>query len=355
MKITDWIRGLLRDGQYRPGYRELQELSEKAKRAAGVYNHEELSGLIHQYRRSDEAVERIALAIAKSEPFYCPTLTMNRYSIEMMKALADTPFMEKHGCRLSDINPEDATSIHGLLAMYTFMRDEELRKFPVNGVERPAHDEVISAIRILDYRRQGRDISELCELATYAMLPSEYVKIRYGLGQECGIYDFIERYLTEHEDDVISSEMRRNYALAQADVCTAAEKAVENIPGVRLPDFYLENLDRELEKLGSIALSPDTVNDIIHIKSDFLIKYGIDMDAPPEERSRQAVKAYCELDARFVKMVGRKPYAEGLLASLKKKSDNPTTTKALSQETRRNHIRNPPPPKNKGKGRKPSF
>ncbi len=353
MKITDWIRGLLREGQYRPGYRELQELSEKAKRAAGVYNHEELSGLIRRYRRSDEAVERIALAIAKSEPFYCPTLTMNRYPIEMIKALADTPFMEKHGRRLSDINPEDASPIHGLLAMYTFMRDEELRKFPVTGMERPVHDEVISAIRILDYQRQNRDISELCELATYAMMPSEYVKMRYGLGQECGIYDFIERYLTEHEDDVISSEMRRNYARAQADVCTAAEKAVENIPGVRLPDFYLENLDRELGNLGRIAASPDAVNDIVHIKSDFLIKYGIDKAASPEEQSHQAQKAYCELDARFVKMTGRRPYADGLMTSLQQKSCNTKADKVQTQPARSNHIRNPPPAK--GKSRKPSF
>lgn len=29
MKITDWIKGLLRDGKPGPGYRELQELSEK--------------------------------------------------------------------------------------------------------------------------------------------------------------------------------------------------------------------------------------------------------------------------------------------------------------------------------------
>ncbi len=353
MKITDWIRGLLRDGQYRPGYRELQELSEKAKRAAGVYNHEELTGLIRRYRRSNEAIERIALAIAISEPFYCPTLTMNWYSIEMMGALMATSFIEKHGRRLSDINPEDATPIHGLLAMYTFMRDEELRKFPAAGMGRPAHDEVISAIRILDCQRQNRDISELCELATYAMLPSEYVKIRYGLGQECGIYDIIERYLTEHEDEGISSEMHRNYARAQADVCTAAEKVVENIPGVRLPDFYLENLDRELGNLGRIAISPDAVNDLIHIGSDFLIKYGIDKNAPSEDISRQAQKTYCELDARFVRMTGRRPYAEGLLASLRQKPWNTTADKVRPQQTRRNHIRNPPP--SNGKGRKPSL
>lgn len=353
MKITDWIRGLLRNGQYRPSYRELQELSEKAKRAAGVYNHEELTRLIRQYMKSDWAIERIALAIAKSEPFINPSSTSNRPSIEMMDALLSTTFMGKHGHRLSDINPEDATPVHGLLAMYTFMRDEELRKFPATGMERPAHDEVISAIRILDCQRQNRDISELCELATYAMLPSEYVRIRYGLGQECGIYDFIERYLTEHEDDVISSEMRRNYARAQTDVCTVAEKAVENIPGVRLPDFYLENLDRELDNLGRIAASPDAVNDLVHITSDFLIKYGIDKQSSPEEQSRQAQKAYCELDARFVKMTGRRPYADGFMASLRQKSCNTKADKAQTQPARSNHIRNPPPAK--GKSRKPSF
>lgn len=353
MKIADWIRGLLRDGQYRPDYSELYELSEKAKRAAGVYNHEELAGLIRRSRKSDEAVERIALAIAKSEPFYCPTLTMNRYSIEMMDALMSTPFMEKHGRRLSDINPKDATPVHGLLAMYTFMRDEELKKFPKTGMERPVHDEVISAIRILDCQRQNRDISELCELATYDMPPSEYVKIRYGLGPECGIYNFIERYITEHEDEGISSEMRQNYARAQADVCTAAEKAVENIPGVRLPDFYLENLDRELDRLSRIAASPDAVNDLVHIKSDFLIKYGIDKQSPPEEQSRQAQKAFCDLDARFVKMTGRRPYAEGFMASLRQKSGNTKSDKVQKQPARSNHIRNPPPAK--GISRKHSF
>lgn len=346
MKITDWIRGLLRDGQYRPGYRELQELSEKAERAAGVYNHEKLTKLIRQYGKSDWAVERIALAIAKSEPFINPSSTANRYSIEMMKALADTPFMEKHGRRLSDINPEDATPIHGLLAMYTFMRDEELRKFPVTGMERPVHDEVLSAIRILDSQRRNRDISELCELSAYSMLPSRYVMMRYGLERDCDAYRCIEDHITE-------SDNPRVLLQAEADMCVAAERAVENIPNVRLPDFYLENLDRELDNLGRIAASPDAVNDLIHIKSDFLIKYGIDKQASPEDQSRQAQKAYCDLDARFVRMAGRRPYAEGLMASLRQKSGNTKADKVQTQPARSNHIRNPPPAK--GKSRKPSF
>lgn len=346
MKITDWIIRLLRDGQYRPGYRELQELSEKAERAAGVYNHEELTRLIRQYRKSDWTVERIALAIAKSEPFINLSSTANRYSIEMMKELADTPFMEKHGRRLSDINPEDSTPIHGLLAMYTFMRDEELRKFPVNGMERPAHDEVISAIRILDNQRRNRDISELCELSAYSMLPSRYVMMRYGLERDCDAYRCIENHITD-------SDNPRVLLQAEADMCVAAERTVENIPNVRLPDFYLENLDRELDNLGRIAASPDAVNDLIHIKSDFLIKYGIDKQASPEDQSRQAQKAYCDLDARFVRMAGRRPYAEGLMASLRQKSGNTKADKVQTQPARSNHIRNPPPAK--GKSRKPSF
>lgn len=337
---------MLRDGQYRPDYRELQELSEKAERAAGVYNHEELTKLIRQYGKSDWAVERIALAIAKSEPFINPSWTANRYSIEMMDALADTPFMEKHGRRLSDINPEDATPIHALLAMYTFMRDEELRKFPVNGMKRPTEDEVISAIRILDSQRRNRDITELCELSAYSMLPSRYVMMRYGLERDCDAYRCIENHITE-------SDNPRALLQAEADMCVAAERAVEYIPGVRLPDFYLENLDRELDNLGRIAASPDAVNDLIHIKSDFLIKYGIDKAASPEEQSSQAQKAYCDLDARFVKMTGRRPYAEGLMASLRQKSANTKADKVQTQPARSNHIRNPPPAK--GKGRKPSF
>ena len=76
----------------------------------------------------------------------------------------------------------------------------------------------------------------------------------------------------------------------------------------RPPVDYLDKLNGELERLGWIAASPDTVHDIIHISPSFLVKYGIDKNASAAERSCQAEKAYRELDARFVRMTGRRPY-----------------------------------------------
>ena len=90
---------------------------------------------------------------------------------------------------------------------------------------------------------------------------------------------------------------------------------------VRLPDFYLERLDGELEILGRIAASPDVVHDILQISPTFLAKYGIDKNVSATERSCQAEKACRELDARFVRMTGRRPYADELFASIRRKRE----------------------------------
>ena len=51
-----------------------------------------------------------------------------------------------------------------------------------------------------------------------------------------------------------------NIPRIEAEMCAAAEKAVENIPGVRLPDFYLEGLDREdVYKRQSMSLSVTSI------------------------------------------------------------------------------------------------
>ena len=235
----------------------------------------------------------------------------------MMDVLTDTPFMAKHGSQLTDIPPWEATSVHGLFAMYTIMRDWGCTKYPMNRIERPPHSEVISAIRILDFQRKSRDVSELCELASYSMVPSTYVKLRYGIEDKCSTYEWLESYLMDRDDCCIEPDVRMNIPRIEAEMCAAAEKAVENIPGVRLPDFNLEGLNQELYKLGRIAVSPDASNDLINVQPDFLIKYGIDKTAAPEEQSRQAQKAYKELDDRLGRVTSRRLYADEFFASLR--------------------------------------
>lgn len=346
MKFTEWIRHRI-VGRFRePDYRELQEIAQKAKLLAGVYNHGELAKFIREYSHSEKAIEQIALLIAKSEPFDSPISTMKKESVNMMDVLTDTPFMAKHGSQLTDIPPWEATSVHGLFAMYTVMRDWGCTKYPMNRIERPPHSEVISAIGILDFQRKSRDVSELCELASYSMLPSTYVKLRYGIEDKCSTYEWLESYLMDRDDCCIEPDVRMNIPRIEAEMCAAAEKAVENIPGVRLPDFYLEGLDRELDKLGRIAASPGSVNDPIHIRPDFLVKYGIDRSSPEDVIRKQAEKAYRELDARFVRMTGRRPYADEFFRNISPVRSTPSETTLR----RKPHITVRPKPKGRGMG-----
>ena len=128
-----------------------------------------------------------------------------------------------------------------------------------------------------------------------------------------------------------------------ARLTRAVEKIFESICE-RPPVPYLNKLNDELEKLGQIAHLPDNVHDIIHIRPDFLAKYGIDRRASSEECSAKAEKAYRELDARFVRMTGRRPYADELFNGMKKKQSDSSE----ERPSRKQHIRQKP----KSRGRK---
>ena len=128
-----------------------------------------------------------------------------------------------------------------------------------------------------------------------------------------------------------------------ARLTRAVEKIFESICE-RPPVPYLNKLNEELEKLGQIAHFPDNVHDIIHIRPDFLAKYGIDRKASSEECSAKAEKAYRELDARFVKMTGRRPYADELFNGMKKRQSGSSE----ERPSRKQHIRHKP----KSRGRK---
>ena len=128
-----------------------------------------------------------------------------------------------------------------------------------------------------------------------------------------------------------------------ARLTRAVEKIFESICE-RPPVPYLNKLNEELEKLGQIAALPDNVHDTIHIRLDFLAKYGIDRKASSEECSAKAEKAYRELDARFVRMTGRRPYADELFNGMKKRQSDSSE----ERPSRKQHIRHKP----KSKGRK---
>ena len=106
------------------------------------------------------------------------------------------------------------------------------------------------------YRRKGSDTWELCNLAVHLVPPSRYVALRYGLADDYDRLDRLHRSGPEPAyDEGVALESR---------LCRNAEKAAESIGDVRLPDFYLEKLNGELENLGRIAASPDAVHDILH-------------------------------------------------------------------------------------------
>lgn len=128
----------------------------------------------------------------------------------------------------------------------------------------------------------------------------------------------------------------------QARLTRSVEKVFESVCH-HPPMEYLDKLNGELENLGRIALHPDVVRaPFSFISPLLLVKYGIDKTASPEECSRQAEKAYRELDARFVRMTGRQPYADELSSSLRRRSEE--------NHPRRNFFRRLP-----SKGRKMSL
>lgn len=170
----------------------------------------------------------------------------------------------------------------------------------------------------------------------------------------CDHYGFTEDYRLFHQlEELEPAEYKRKRetgevpAILEVDarLTHTVEKVFESLCG-KPPAPYLDKMNGELEKLGQIAALPDSVHDILHISPAFLVKYGIDKNASVTERSCQAEKAYRELDARFVKMTGRRPYADDLFASIRQGKEKTPEAKRPKQ-VHKPILRNPP-----SKGRK---
>ena len=173
----------------------------------------------------------------------------------------------------------------------------------------------------------------------------------------CDYYGFTEDYLLFHQlEELAPDEYKRKRETGEvpdilevdARLTRTVEKVFESLCG-KPPARYLDKMNEELEKLGQVAAMPDSVHDILHISPAFLVKYGIDKNASATERSCQAEKAYRELDARFVKMTGRRPYADELFVSIRNRRESESKENRPKQ-THSPILRNPP-----AKGRKMSL
>lgn len=194
-----------------------------------------------------------------------------------------------------------------------------------------------------DTRKRQEVISCLYRsLMQYWDIPQS-VQDYYGLTDDYRLYHQLE----EMDPETYRQKRAAGEIPDVLEVDARLTRAVENIFESiceRPPVPYLNKLNDELEKLGQVAALPDNVHDILHIRPDFLAKYGIDRRTSPEVCSALAEKAYRELDARFVKMTGRRPYADELFNGVKQSRSEVRENKP----SRKLHITQKP----KSKGRK---
>ena len=168
----------------------------------------------------------------------------------------------------------------------------------------------------------------------------KHIRDHYGLTEDYRLYhqlsamkndEYRQKRLLGEIPDVLEIDARLTHR---------AEELFERLCP-RPPVEYLDKLNTELERLGQIAAIPESVHDILHVHPGFLAKYGIDKNASATERSCQAEKAYRELDARFVRMTGRRPYADELFATIRSKRED-SRIENRTRQTQRTILRNLP-------------
>lgn len=247
--------------------------------------------------------------------------------LELMEALRRTPFAKKIGRHLADVPADTAHSLHGLLAMHTFLLDAYLEQHPDSGLRQPPMAEVQAAAHIIDRQFRTETFRELRHLAETSgrYMPSCYVARLYDWDADMNRLQEMRGRLDgpacpEAPQQV--EQLRERIWKAENRMVREAERILESDPEIPLRQTYIEKLDAELQTLGWLARFPEKV-DSPYINRQLLDKYGIEPGIPREEQSRQAEKAFRELDARLVRMTGRQSYADDLFESLRQKGPKP--------------------------------
>ncbi|WP_368203558.1 hypothetical protein [Alistipes shahii] len=247
--------------------------------------------------------------------------------LELMEALRRTPLAKKIGRRLADVPADIAHSLHGLLAMHTFLLDAYLEQHPDSKLRQPPMDEVQAAAHIINRQFRAETFRELRHLAETSgrYMPSCYVVRLYDWDTDMGRLQEIRGRLDGPacpDDPQQVQQLRERIWKAENRMVREAERILESDPEIPLRQTYIEKLDAELQTLGWLARFPERIDDS-RINRQLLDKYGIEPDIPREKQSRQVETAFRELDARLVRMTGRQPYADDLFESLRQKGPKP--------------------------------
>lgn len=298
---------------YEPDWKTLEKISEQAKDMLERGDYEGVGRLLRRYSESEDAVSRIALHMELADLCRTPEQAAQRDIVELFGRLSETYLMRQGGS-----NPEEAAIPQVMAAKHTYMLDHYVREHPDSGIARPEAQQVETALRILDGDATTRDktVSELYDLLMTGDHPSMYVQLRYGMAEDCKLCKAIE----EGNSEALKGKQGNtlDFTVLSTRLTRTAEKAFESLCH-HPPNPYLEQLNGELEKLGRLAVNPRSIDDFF-IYNDFLVKYGIDRKSPEDVRVRQAEAAYRELDIRFVKMTGRKPFADELFGATRQKT-----------------------------------
>lgn len=196
-----------------------------------------------------------------------------------------------------------------------------------------------------DDRTRGEIINSLYRSLIYDWDIPEHICDHYGLTEDYQLYHQInamdpDEYRQKKLEGILPDVLEIDARLTRR-----AEDIFERLCP-HPPASYLDQRNMELERLRLMVLLPNYMNDLIHIRPDFLAKYGINKDSPEDIRRKQVEKAYRELDARIVKMTGRLPYADELFR--RAKTGQPASSEAVPRKGP--HIKVCPKPKGRKMG-----
>ena len=288
-----------------------------------------VTDLVRQHRKLDLTIAGIGLTMntAISRFLKTPEDAAGKDMLELMEALRRTPFAKKIGRHLADVPADTAHSLHGLLAMHTFLLDAYLEQHPDSKLRQPPMDEVQAAAHIIDRQFRAETFRELRHLTETSgrYMPSCYVVRLYDWDTDMGRLQEMRGRLDGPacpDDPQQVQQLRERIWKAENRMVREAERILEGDQEIPLRQTYIEKLDAELQTLGWLARFPERIDDN-RINRQLLDKYRILPGISPAEQYGQVEKAFRELDARLVRMTGRQSYADDLFESLRQKGPKP--------------------------------